>query len=75
MQPFSSVSRSEEKHLTQPELGHFRKAGETPKRHLAEFKGFDDTYALGDTIGADIFTEADFVDVVGTSKGKGSRAL
>ena len=28
-----------EKHLTQPELGHFRRAGVTPKRHLAEFKG------------------------------------
>ena len=64
-----------EKHLTQPELGHFRKAGVAPKRHLAEFKGFGDTYALGDTIGVDIFTEADFVDVVGTSKGKGYQGV
>ena len=64
-----------EKHLTQPELGHFRKAGVAPKRHLAEFKGFGDTYALGDTIGVDIFTEADFVDVVGTSKGKGFQGV
>ncbi len=60
-----------EKHLTQPEIGHFKKAGVTPKRHLAEFKGFGTQYALGDTIGADFFTEADFVDVIGTSKGKG----
>ena len=64
-----------EKHLTQPELGHFRKAGVAPKRHLAEFKGFGNQYALGDTIAADLFTEADFVDVVGTSKGKGFQGV
>ena len=64
-----------EKHLTQPELGHFRKAGVAPKRHLAEFKGFGNQYALGDTITADFFTEADFVDVVGTSKGKGYQGV
>ena len=64
-----------EKHLTQPELGHFRKAGVTPKRHLAEFKGFGDSYKTGDTIGADFFTEADFVDVVGISKGKGFQGV
>ncbi len=64
-----------EKHLTQPELGHFRKAGVTPKRHLAEFKGFEGEYKLGDTISADFFSEADFVDVVGTSKGKGFQGV
>ena len=64
-----------EKHCTQPELGHFRKAGVTPKRHLAEFKGFEGEYALGDTIGADFFAEDDFVDVVGTSKGKGFQGV
>ncbi len=64
-----------EKHLTQPELGHFRKAGVSPKRHLAEFKGFGDSYKTGDTIGADFFTEADFVDVVGISKGKGYQGV
>ncbi|MDE5683897.1 MAG: 50S ribosomal protein L3 [Muribaculaceae bacterium] len=64
-----------EKHLTQPELGHFRKAGVAPKRHLAEFKGFGDSYKTGDTIGADFFTEADFVDVVGISKGKGFQGV
>ncbi len=64
-----------EKHCTKPEIGHFRKAGVTPKRHLAEFKGFGDTYALGDTIAVDIFSEADFVDVIGTSKGKGYQGV
>ena len=46
-----------------------------PKRHLAEFKGFGNAYALGDTIGADFFAEADFVDVIGTSKGKGYQGV
>ena len=64
-----------EKHLTQPELGHFKKAGVTPKRHLAEFKGFDGEYKLGDTLTVDMFTEADFVDIVGISKGKGHQGV
>ena len=59
-----------EKHTTKPEMGHFKKAGVAPQRHLAEFKGFEG-YALGDTITVDLFTESDFVDVIGTSKGKG----
>ncbi len=42
---------------------------------MAEFKGFGNTYALGDTITADLFAEADFVDVVGTSKGKGYQGV
>ncbi|MDE6277308.1 MAG: 50S ribosomal protein L3 [Muribaculaceae bacterium] len=64
-----------EKHLTQPELGHFKKAGVAPKRHLAEFKGFEGEYAPGDTIGVDFFDGAEFVDVVGTSKGKGFQGV
>ena len=63
-----------EKHLTQPEIGHFKAANVTPKRHLAEFKGCDNI-ALGDTVACDIFSEADFVDVVGTSKGKGYQGV
>ncbi|WP_304675449.1 50S ribosomal protein L3 [uncultured Muribaculum sp.] len=64
-----------EKHTTRPELGHFKKAGVTPKRHLAEFKGFDGEYKLGDVINVDFFTESDFVDIVGTSKGKGFQGV
>jgi len=64
-----------EKHCTQPELGHFKKAGVTPKRHLAEFKGFEGEYNLGDTIGVDFFNENDFVDIAGTSKGKGYQGV
>ena len=66
---------AKEKHCTKPNLGHFAKAGVTPKRHLAEFKGFGDTYKVGDVIGVDFFTESDFVDIVGTSKGKGYQGV
>ena len=65
-----------EKHTTKPELGHFKKAGVTPKRHLAEFKGFEGEYKLGDTITVDgLFAEDDFVDIAGTSKGKGYQGV
>ena len=66
---------AKEKHCTKPELGHFAKAGVTPKRHLAEFKGFGEAYKVGDVIGVDFFTESDFVDIVGTSKGKGYQGV
>ena len=56
-------------------MGHFKKAGVTPKRHLAEFKGFETEYKLGDVISIDLFAEDDFVDVVGTSKGKGYQGV
>ncbi|MGM9863495.1 MAG: 50S ribosomal protein L3, partial [Lepagella sp.] len=58
-----------------PEAGHFKKAGVTPKRHLAEFKNFDTTPELGSTLTVDLFTEGGFVDVVGTSKGKGFQGV
>jgi large subunit ribosomal protein L3 len=55
-------------------MGAFKKVGTTPKQHLAEFK-FDEEKNLGDTITAEIFSEGDFVDVVGTSKGKGFQGV
>ena len=64
-----------EKHTNKPEMGHFKQAGVTPKRHLAEFKGFETEYKLGDVISIDLFAEDDFVDVVGTSKGKGYQGV
>jgi large subunit ribosomal protein L3 len=54
--------------------GHFKKANTTPKAKLVEFKGFD-SVNLGDTIDATLFEEGDFVDVVGTSKGKGFQGV
>jgi large subunit ribosomal protein L3 len=64
-----------DKHTTKPEAGHFQKAGVTPKRHLAEFKNFETAYQLGDVITVDYLENAGFVDVVGTSKGKGFQGV
>ena len=63
------------KHTNKPEAGHFKKAGVNPQRHLAEFKDFDGEYKLGDTITVDLFSDASFVDVIGTSKGKGFQGV
>src|SRR5690606_10381690 len=54
--------------------GHFKKANTDPKSKLVEFKGFDNAN-LGDVISATIFEEGEFVDVVGTSKGKGFQGV
>ena len=48
--------------------------GTTPKRHLAEFK-FDEEHNLGDVITVELFNDAPYVDVVGTSKGKGFQGV
>jgi large subunit ribosomal protein L3 len=64
-----------DKHTTKPEAGHFKKAGVTPKRHLAEFKDFETAYSPGDVITVEYFNTAGFVDVVGTSKGKGFQGV
>jgi large subunit ribosomal protein L3 len=64
-----------DKHTTKPEKGHFEKAGVTPKRYLAEFEGFEDTYELGAEITVELFKDTFFVDVIGTSKGKGFQGV
>ena len=66
-----------EKHTTRPMQGHFKKAGTTPKRYLAEFKNWDKEYTLGDVLKeSDVLTEADeWVDIAGISKGKGFQGV
>jgi large subunit ribosomal protein L3 len=54
--------------------GHFNAAGTTPKKKVMEFDGFEDA-KLGDEINLDIFEEGEYVDVVGTSKGKGFQGV
>ena len=66
---------AKEKNTSKPLKGHFDKAGTTPKRHLAEFKGFEQPLNLGDTVTVEIFNDAKFVDVVGTSKGHGFQGV
>ena len=63
-----------EKNVSAPLLGHFRKAGVTPKRHLAEFV-CEQELNLGEAVTVELFGENDFVDVVGTSKGKGFQGV
>ena len=66
-----------EKHASKALKGHFEKAGTTPKRKLVEFKAdFAQDLKLGDVLTvADIFSDVQFVDVVGTSKGKGFQGV
>ena len=66
---FEDVS---EKRLTKPEMGHLKKAGVSPKRHLKEFK-LDNASELevGAEIKAGVFAAGDHIDVTGTSKGHG----
>ena len=58
--------------VTQPMLGHFAKAGVTPRRHLLELR-FDDAsaYTLGQEMGADTFEVGSKIDITGVTKGKG----
>ncbi len=59
-----------------PKMGHTNKAGTEPKRFLREIRGVNvEDYTLGQEIGVDIFTEGEFVDVTGTSKGKGFQGV
>ena len=64
-----------EKRATKAELGHFKKAGTSVKKKVVEFQGFEDNYKLGDTITVDFFTEGEFVDITGVSKGKGFQGV
>ncbi len=65
-----------EKNTSRPLVGHFKKAGTTPKRKLIEFKEFEKQYNLGETIRIeDVFAEGDFLDVSGNSKGRGFQGV
>ncbi|MDR3328002.1 MAG: 50S ribosomal protein L3 [Prevotellaceae bacterium] len=69
-------NQKNEKHTNKAEMGHFKKAGVTPRRNLIEFKNFEQQFKSGDEITADkVFAEDDFVDVIGTSKGKGFQGV
>ncbi len=65
---------AKEKNVSKPMKGHFAKSSTTPKRHLAEFT-FDEEYNLGDVLTVEFFNDASYVDVTGTSKGKGFQGV
>lgn len=65
-----------EKHATKAEIGHFKKAGISPKRKVVEFHNtYQEEFELGQEIDVSIFHERDYVDIVGVSKGKGFQGV
>ena len=64
-----------EKHATKADLGHFKKAGTSAKRKVVEFQGFESDFKLGDNVTVGVFSEGEFVDVQGVSKGKGFQGV
>jgi large subunit ribosomal protein L3 len=62
--------------VTKPLAGHFEKAGVTPRRPIAEIRTGDaGSYSVGQELTAELFTAGDAIDVVGTSKGKGTAGV
>jgi len=70
-----AFDEKKEKNTTASLKGHFAKANTTPKRKLVEIGTFPDEKNLGDVVTVSIFSEGDFIDVVGTSKGKGFQGV
>src|SRR4051812_879876 len=62
---------TKEKHLSKPELGHLKKAGVGPFRHLVEFRDIDIDVEVGQNVTVDAFAPGQKIRVAGTSKGKG----
>ena len=55
--------------------GHAKKAGTVAKRKVVEFQGYNEDYKLGDSVTVEHFREGEFVDIAGTSKGKGFQGV
>ena len=72
-----AFDEKKEKNTPQPMQGHFKKAGTTPKRILMEFSRFEAGHRkkFGEMLRVDVFEEGEFVDVSGTSKGKGFQGV
>lgn len=75
-----AFGEKKEKNTTKAAIGHFKKASTTPKRDIVEFRDFRSEYdglvELGKEINIqDVFVEGDFIDAVGTSKGKGFQGV
>ena len=72
-----AYDEKKEKKTTKALKGHFEKAGTTPKKILREFTRFEEGHqkSLGDVLDVTVFEEGEFVDVSGTSKGKGFQGV
>jgi len=64
-----------EKQTTKAMMGHFAKAKTGPKRFLAEFTRFEEQKKFGEIVTVEVFQVGEYVDVVGTSKGKGFQGV
>ena len=72
-----AFGEKKESRTTKPMRGHFAKANTTPKQYLAEFSRFEEgsKKSFGEVLDVTVFQEGEFVDVVGTSKGKGFQGV
>ncbi len=70
-----AFEEKKDKHTTRALKGHFKKAGTTPKRLLSEFTRFEEKKKFGDIVDVTVFSEGEYVDVKGTSKGKGFQGV
>lgn len=70
-----SFDEKKEKHTSAAMKGHFQKASTTPKRKAVEFRHFVESKNIGDVITVELFAEGDFVEISGTSKGKGFQGV
>jgi large subunit ribosomal protein L3 len=70
-----SAFEAKEKHSNAATIGHFKKVNSNPMRYSHEFRVDSVDANAGDKIDVSIFTEGDFVDIIGTSKGKGFQGV
>jgi len=70
-----AYDEAKEKNTPKAMMGHFKKAGTTPKKILVEFTRFEDKRQVGDVVNVDVFNEGEFVDIAGNSKGKGFQGV
>lgn len=70
-----SYEDKKEKHTTKAMQGHFAKAKTSPKRYMAEFSRFEHKKSFGEEVTVEVFSVGEYVDVVGTSKGKGFQGV
>ena len=72
-----AYDEKKDKHTSKAQKGHFAKAGVSPRKIVREFTRFESGHQkkIGEELGADIFVEGEFIDVVGMSKGKGFQGV
>lgn len=70
-----SYDEKKEKHTSGAMKGHFAKAGTTPKRKIVEFRHFTEEKKVGENVTVELFQEGEWIEVIGTSKGKGFQGV